>query len=330
MRNSTADDREHRERCIVHRTLRTPFAILSFALAIASAGCGAADDPLSDVETGSREQALLKADPDTVTVTLFSEAGLWGDRFTQSVVPGAREVVQFVGTSALSTSNMVRRTSSVTMTTGQRSASLILYSGDDWTGSALVVSCSRLTTCNFNLHLASFNFGDRTRSAKILVDAAGATGTEGLSNGDHRTFSQQVEDGWNANLSTVLGSHARADGPVKLTWKSNRFFTLHQDLILDSLFTLEYRAWLEYDVVLGLTSTGRPNVHVVAYRTWVESGELSANYKNELDPKVLQGEATLSSRIDGGLVGLPDAATIYIAPASTPTLSNFSLLFVAL
>jgi hypothetical protein len=224
-------------------------AIRLGTLAIGLVGCGTIEPGSEDVELAPRRQPLLAAtttatatatlgpsitigNPDTSTVTFFSEAALVGDSLTRQVTPSSlNETVKPITSVDIQNANLTRRISSIRLVCGTRASDITVLNaanaGTDtsaWSAAGLgfTLTCNPGQTVTANLHTQAPNLADAVGSAYFLVHA---------SHKSQILFSTVVASNFN---SSSFPDGVTAPSSVELRMWNSDEFSLHQDFQLDA------------------------------------------------------------------------------------------------
>lgn len=186
--------------------------------------------------TGSTAQnlSLVTARETPSTLTLYSEAGLWGDSMTVQVSPTTNyEALRLVTMTEVQNAHLLSRISSLRLTCGSRDSQVMLYdfyntgtSLATWSqfGKGRPVSCKAGQTVTVNLHQQYPELADNVGSVYFLAHARQAKGVG---------FSAFVLSNWNQGLGDLPDGATASQGPT-MTLKGSTSFTLRQDLELDA------------------------------------------------------------------------------------------------
>jgi hypothetical protein len=211
---------------------------------------------------GAAQGASLILPPRHSTLTLFAEAGLFGDSHVRTLSPAnEKEATSQVLVGALQSAGLERRVSSARLRCGQRDSDVYLFDNGlfgglaaAWRGNVVQLSCKAGQTATVNLHQVrgqpgNVAFGDRATSAFMLVHAAKRQTVP--------LFSTVLAAKWEDQIETMLPSAASADGGPELTLVDVNEFHLKQNLIIDGgLFCTEGSGWFRLRVRVFAPASG--------------------------------------------------------------------------
>lgn len=102
---------------------------------------------------------------------------------------------------------------------------------------------------------------------------------------------------------------------------SEIFVSIEQDLHVDVPNWFDYSAQVRYDLKIYRTSSGAIDGYVKWVYTWVEGGILSGTIFDRLQPRLVAGATTLTSRLRERLAAFGDirVSDLYFLPATPPT-----------
>lgn len=104
---------------------------------------------------------------------------------------------------------------------------------------------------------------------------------------------------------------------------SRNFVSIEQDLHVTVDGWFDYSAQVRYDIYLYLNAAGKISGYVAWVYVWVEGGILSGTIFNQIQPKLVAGASTLTTKIQDKLSQLSFLTFhgLYLLPGKKPTAS---------
>jgi hypothetical protein len=243
-------------------------------------------------------------------VTLFSEAGLWGDRLTiEAPVSEPIETVRLATNTDLAHANLLKRISSIRLQCGSREAQVVLFTAanmwSEFGKYARPFYCAPGQTVDINLHTEAPELADQVGSVYFVAHARQAHGIP---------LSDLVTDAWTEQLAD-LPSGAKADGGPRLQLIAFFAFALRQDLKLNHWACTERSANLR--LFASLNQDGFFSVSVS--ETYVGDGTGDAwGCRGKMEDKLETAAANAAHELRDGLNALMalvgDRPRYYLAP----------------
>ena len=244
---------------------------LVLASALSAGGC-AMDASEADGFEGaeSSEEGIVRAPfgESPTQLTLYSEAGLWGDSLTRSLAPsGDNESILLITKTDIQNANLLNRISSIRLKCGSRDGQIVLFNAYN-TGSTISswsetspgkpVYCEAGKTVTVNLHTQASQYADHLASVYLVRHAREAKSI---------AFSMFVSNAWE-NALEDLPSGAEADGGPKFKLESSTRFKIRQNLKIDDWKCEERGA--HFEIRAQMYQNGTFNAYVTS--TYVDTG----------------------------------------------------------
>jgi hypothetical protein len=288
------------------------------AITLGTGACGAPEDGWDDSQVATRQltvgPSITIGNPDTSTVTFFSEAGLVGDSLTRQVTPTSlNETVKPITSVDIHNANLTRRISSIRLICGTRASDITVLNAANsstdtsaWSAAGLgfTLTCNPGQTVTANLHTQTPNLGDAVGSAYFLVHA---------SHKNQILFSTVAASNFN---SASFPDGVTAPNAVELRMWNSDEFSLHQELQLDAA-ACEARGG--YMTLLGVINSQQKFITVFAIDTFVADGLGDVlGCHDQMLTALQQGANDAASRLTTGLTALMQLAgnhtRYYFAP----------------
>jgi hypothetical protein len=234
------------------------YAIRLGTLAMGLAGCGTLEPGADDTETApltttvTAGPSITLGNPDTSTVTFFSEAGLDGDSLTRDLTPTSlSEAVRPITFSEITYANLARRISSVRLTCGSRPSTVTVLSAANsstdtstWSsgGPGFMLACNPGQTVTVNLHATVPNLADAVGSAYFLVHATHKT--------ELLLFSTLVASDLKSVSSFGGGVTASTAGALQML--NSTEILLHRDFQLDTALCQARSGYMDLLAVIDI------------------------------------------------------------------------------
>jgi hypothetical protein len=254
------------------------------------------------------EPATARQHNETPTVlTLYSEAGFWGNQLrTQILASDGNETVEVITSTELAAANLLSRISSVRLRCGSRDSHVMLHTGRHtssdlrrWSalGVGYPIHCSANTTRLVNLHTDAVQLADRVGSVYFVAHARDI---------QLAYPSDLIERVWPRALQQRMPAGARADGAVQLRLMSPSWFTVTQKLKLDDWRCGGRAAYLQLSAHLRVSrapsddSADYFNVHANSYvdDAWGDLWGCRERMEDRLRSAANAGAADLEARLN--------------------------------
>jgi hypothetical protein len=303
--------------------IRTSIVTLALSSAIATSLTGCAGDTGAEDSSSSAQAVVAPAAAEVATtVTVFSEAGQWGDSLSRGTPTGSwPDTFQetFVKQSDIEAQNLLHRISSARVVCGTRPSDVWFFDSGNvdfpYDHDFYQVSCNAGETVNVNFHASNVHtspnnhaLGDKVTSFRIVANPRTFVPLD--------RFSDQVLDGWNAGIAAQLGTSATAEGPATIRYLSSNSFRLRQSVRIhtpsgcpDADGTFEYDAYFYQN-----HPTGHPGWYVATASTdvsgaWWCSVQVGEKFKE----KVVDGEDAFKVKLNAA-TNQGDYASYYLNP----------------
>jgi hypothetical protein len=301
----------------------TRFASIAAVLSI-SAGVTACLADGQEPEDLASETSSLSLLP-SPSLTLYSEAGFWGDQLAVSITPTLEETVRLVTKTQIEAANLLGRISSVRLTCGDREGDALLFmdyntattlSGWSPYGTASWVHCRPGEVRSVNLHVTAPSYADRVASVYFVSHARDA---------HEFAFTDFLTLEWNARMAEISDSHVSADGDPQLRLVSNTRFRIVQFLNLDDALCGARGGRLELDALMNQNGHFTVSVVDVYVDTgWGDSWGCRDQMTSAVDAGAHTAAQKLTTGLDSLLVIYGTGARDYFTP--TTSLRAFRLM----
>jgi hypothetical protein len=295
--------------------MRKTLVLLSAAALVGCSG-------VPSEEVGEGEDPLFWSSP---SLTLYSEAGFWGDQMTITISPVLEESVRLVTKTQIDAANLGNRISAARLVCGQREGDVLLFKEfntapgiGDWAtyGNGHRIHCYAGETKSVNLHVDASAFADHVGSVYFVSHAREAA---------EFAFTDFFTLAWEARMAEISGYHVSPDGGPHLRLASSSRFNVVQYLHLDDEFCgarggiLELAAQLYQDGHFG----------VIVVSTYVDTGwgdtwGCRDIMENKLTSGALKAASKLAEALDDVLAIYGTQPRDYFTP--TYSLREFRLM----
>ena len=272
------------------------------------AACGG-EEPSSVTES----ELLLHDLPSRLT--LYSEAGYWGDRMVLTLSPTDSEaVIRTITKTQIESAGLLRRISSIVLSCGTRATNVTLFHSYNtsagiggWSeyDDGYSFYCTPGQTTSINLHTQTTGFADRVGSVYAVAHARPYVDME---------LSTVLTSAWNVAMES-LPDGAEAHGPPRMRLASNTAFYLRQDLRLDHWACDERGALMEFRARLMPDRT----FSVIVTDTYVDTGYTDiwgcrSSMEAILDAEAYDASWELKAGLDQLAAGVGTHPSYYLYP----------------
>jgi hypothetical protein len=256
-------------------------------------------------------------------VTLFSEAGLWGDKLTiEAPLSGPEETVRVLMKTQIENANLLHRISSVRLQCGSRKSRVVLFAVHDiwnqFADDAQAFDCDPGETVDINLHTEAPELADKVQSVFFVAHARQV----GIF-----PFEALVRFFWNERLRDDPPSGGEAKGEPLLWLISTHAFLLRQNLELDHWLCGAHSAHM----ILHGTLHHNSRFSVLVNETYVDGGfgdawSCRSKMESELADGAVDAAHDLEDSLNDSVLGnIGDHPRYYFTPSFGGSVRAFLL-----